>query len=143
MTQKAALKQAKREDVHFEVLNRDQIAGILGTLAQEKAFFFYEDVGRPTGDSAASLTEFCTKINTVASASLSFHLKRGDFENWIKNALGDTELANHVAKIRKTKTAWKRENALRKKLHSVLKDRVVELQDLWRHALTWPESAIA
>ena len=141
MTQKAVLKQAKREDVHFEVLNRDQIAGILGTLAQEKAFFFYEDVGRPTGDSAASLTEFCTKINTVASASLSFHLKRGDFENWIKNSLGDTELANRITKIRKTKTAWKRENTLRKKLYSALRERVVELQDLWRHVLTWPESA--
>jgi len=142
MTQKAVLKQTKREDVHFEVLNRDQIARILGELTQEKAFYFYEDVGRPTGDSASSLTDFCAKVNTVASASLSFHLKRGDFESWIKNALGDIELANQVAKIRKTKTAWKRENALRKKLYNVLRDRVVGLQDLWRHALTWPESAV-
>jgi len=143
MSQKTALKQAKREEAHFEVLNRDQIARILGTLTQEKAFFFYEDVGKPTGDSAASLTDFCTKINTVPSAALSFHLKRGDFENWIKNALGDTELANHVAKIRKTKTAWKKEATLRRKLYRVLRDRVVELQDLWRHALTWPGSVSA
>jgi alpha-amylase len=135
------LKQTKREDAHFQVLNRDQIARILGTLTQEKAFFFYVDVGKPTGDSATSLSDFCTQINAVPLASLSFHLRRGDFENWIKNALGDTELANYVAKIRKTKTAWKRENTLRKKLYSVLRERVVELQDLWRHALTWPESA--
>ncbi len=143
MTQKLTLKQAKREDVHFEVLNRDQIARILGTLAHDKAFYFYEDVGRPTGDSAISLTDFCTKINTVASQSLTFHLKRGDFEGWTKNAIGDTELANRIAKIRRTKTAWKREATLRKKLYSVIRDRVVELQDLWRHALTWPESAVA
>jgi hypothetical protein len=143
MTQKSLLKQAKREDVHFEVLDRDQIARILGTLTQDKAFYFYEDVGRPTGDSATSLPDFCTKINTVASPSLSFHLKRGDFESWIKNAIGDTELANSITKIRKTKTAWKRDATLRKKLYSVIKDRVVELQDLWRHALTWPESTVA
>jgi len=143
MTQKSALKQVKREVPHFEVLNRDQIASILGTVAQEKAFFFYEDVGKPTGDSATSLTDFCTKINTVASASLSFHLKRGDIENWLKNALGDIELANRVAKIRKTKTSWKRDATLRRKLYQVLRDRAVELQDLWRHALTWPESVVA
>ena len=143
MTQKLTLKQAKLEDVHFEVLSRDQIARILGTLSQEKAFFFYEDVGRPTGDSATSLTDFCTKINTVASASLSFHLKREDFESWIKNAIGDIELANRVAKIRKTKAAWKRDATLRRKLYRVFRDRVVELQDLWRHALTWPESVVA
>ncbi len=143
MTQKSALKQVKREVPHFEVLNRDQIASILGTVAQEKAFFFYEDVGKPTGDSATSLTDFCTKINTVASASLSFHLKRGDIENWLKNALGDIELANRVAKIRKTKTSWKRDATLRRKLYKVLRDRAVELQDVWRHALTWPESVVA
>ncbi len=142
MTQKLTLKQAKREDVHFEVLSRDQITRILGTLGQDRAFYFYEDVGRPTGDSATSVTDFCTKINTVASPSLSFHLKRGDFESWIKNAIGDTELANSIAKIRKTKTAWKREATLRKKLYSAIRDRVVELQDLLRHALTWPESAV-
>ena len=143
MTQKSTLDQTRREGFHFEVLSRDQITRILGTLTQEKAFFFYEDVGRPTGDSAASLTDLCSKINVVASSSLVFHLKRGDFENWTKNAVGDSELASHIAKIRKTRTAWKSDATLRKKLYVVVRDRVVELQDLWRHALTWPESVVA
>ena len=127
----------------FEVLSRDQITRVLGTLAQEKAFFFYEDVGRPTGDFAASLTDLCSKINVVAPASLAFHLRRGDFENWTKNAVGDSELASRIAKVRSTKTAWKNDATLRKKLHVAVRDRVVELQDLWRHALTWPESVVA
>lgn len=143
MTQKSTLDQARRESLPFEVLSRDQITRILGTLTREKAFFFYEDVGRPTGDFAASLTDLCTKINVVAPASLAFHLKRGDFENWTKNAVGDSELANRIAKIRKTKAAWKSDVTLRKKLYVVVRDRVVELQDLWRHALTWPESVVA
>ena len=127
----------------FEVLSRDQITRVLGTLAQEKAFFFYEDVGRPTGDFAASLTDLCSKINVVAPASLAFHLRRGDFENWTKNAVGDSELASRIAKVRSTKTAWKNDATLRKKLYVAVRDRVVELQDLWRHALTWPESVVA
>jgi len=127
----------------FEVLSRDQITRVLGTLAQEKAFFFYEDVGRPTGDFAASLTDLCSKINVVAPASLAFHLRRGDFENWTKNAVGDSELASRIAKVRSTKTAWKSDATLRKKLYVAVRDRVVELQDLWRHALTWPESVVA
>jgi hypothetical protein len=143
MTQKLALKQTKREDPHSEVLSRDQIAGILGTLTQERAFYFYEDVGRPTGDSAISLTDFCSKINTAAPASLSFHLKRGDFESWMKNALGDIELASRIAKLRKAQVKWKSDATLRRKLYGIARDRVVELQDLWRHALTWPESVVA
>ncbi len=143
MTQKSALKQMRREDSNLGALSRDQITRILGTLAQEKAFIFYEDVGRPTGESATSLTDFCGKVNIVASASLSFHLKRGDFENWTKNALGDVELANRMAKIRNAKAKWKRDATLRRKLHDVTRDRVVELQDLWRHALTWHEESVA
>jgi hypothetical protein len=143
MTQKSAFSQVRRESAHFEVPSRDQITRILGTLTQDKAFHFYEDVGRPTGDSATSLTDFCGKINIVTPASLSFHLKRGDFENWTKNAIGDNELSSSIAKIRKAKAKWKSETTLRKKLYSVVRDRVVELQNLWRQALTWPESAVA
>lgn len=143
MTQKLTLRQTKREEPHSEVLSRDQIAGILGTLTQERAFFFYEDVGRPTGDSATSLTDFCSKINVVAPASLSFHLKRGDFESWTKNALGDPELTSRIAKIRKAQAKWKSDATLRRRLYGVARDRVVELQDLWRHALTCPEGAAA
>lgn len=133
----------RREEPHFEVLSRDQITRILGALAQEKAFIFYENVGRPTGDSATSLTDFCNKINIVTSASLSFHLRREDFENWTKNALGDEELASRITKIRKAQAKWKKDATLRRKLHAVVRDRVAELQDLWRHALTWPESSVA
>jgi len=140
MTQKSTLSREKREDPTFEVLSRDQITRILGTIVHDKAFFFYEDIGKPAGDSATSLTELCSRINTVAPVSLAFHLKRGDFENWTRNAIGDGELANRIAKLKKAKIIWKSDVTLRKKIYTVVKDRVAELQDLWRHALTWPEA---
>ena len=31
--------------------------------------------------------------------SLDFHFKRGDFENWIRSTIGDSYLANEIAKI--------------------------------------------
>ncbi len=143
MTQKLTLSHEKREESTFEVLSRDQITRILGAVVHEKAFFFYEDIGKPSGDFATSLTDLCSKINTVPSTSLSFHLKRGDFENWTRNAIGDSELSNRITKLKKAKTTWKSEVILRKKLYAVVRDRVAELQDLWRHALTWPKGVVA
>lgn len=143
MNQKSVLSEEKRKDLKFEVLSRDLITKILGTVTHDKAFFFYEDIGKPTGDFAISLSELCSKINTVNSKSLTFHLKRGDFENWIKEILGDSELPSRIGKLKSLKTTWKSDKTMKKKLHTVVMDRVAELQDLWRHALTWPESVVA
>jgi len=142
MTQKSTLSHEKREESTFEVLSRDQITRILGAVVHEKAFFFYKDIGKPAGDFATSLTDLCSKINTVPPTSLAFHLKRGDFENWTKNALGDSELSNRITKLKKAKTTWKSDVILRKKLYAVVRDRVVELQELWRHALNRPEGVV-
>jgi len=143
MNQKLMLSEEKRRDPKFEVLSRDLITKILGTVSYEKAFFFYEDIGKPTGDFAISLSDLCSKINAVDSKSLTFHLKRGDFENWIKEVLGDSELPSRIVKLKNLKTTWKSDKTMKKKLHAVMMGRVAELQDLWRHALTWPESVVA
>jgi len=143
MTQKSLLSKETRDNLPFEVLSRDLITKILGTVPYEKAFFFYEDIGKPTGDFATSLTDLCSRINTAAPKSLTFHLKRGDFENWTKEVLGDHELADRVSKLKNLKTIWKSNKTMRQKLHTTVSNRVAELQDLWRHALTWPESVVA
>jgi hypothetical protein len=56
---------------------------VLKPVPREKAFYFYSDIGNYTGKSAASLKEFAEKIEDVDVKSLGFHLRRGDFENWI------------------------------------------------------------
>ena len=143
MTQKSVLSEEKQKNYAFEVLSRDLITRILGNVLHDKAFFFYENIGKPNGDFAISLSDLCSKINTVPPKSLTFHLKRGDFENWIKEALGDSELASRISKLKNLKTTWKSDKIMRRKLHTAVTDRVAELQHLWRHALTWPESNIA
>lgn len=143
MTQKSTLSEEKRKDSTFEDLSRDSITRILGTVLFDKAFFFYEDIGKPTGDSAVSLSDLCNKINTATPKSLAFHLRRGDFENWIQEVLGDSELASRISKLKNLKTTWKSNKTMKRKLHTAVTDRVAELQDLGRHALTRPESLVA
>ena len=76
-----------------------QIRRILRTVSPEKAFHFYEGMGKPTGEDARSLIEFRDKINVVTLQSLVFHLRRKDFENWFTVVIGDPELAEQIRKI--------------------------------------------
>lgn len=112
---------------------------MLGNVVYDKAFFFYENTGKPTGDFAMSLSDFCSKIKTVAPKCLAYHLKRGDFENWIREIIGDPELSQRIHKLRTGKIVWKSNRALKNKLHKVVKDRIDELRDQWHHALKWPQ----
>lgn len=63
-------------------------------------FHFYSGFEQPTGLSARSLKEFYEIIKRVDKKALDFHLQRGDFENWIKIALGDPILADELAKMK-------------------------------------------
>jgi len=131
MTQASVIKAENRQD-------KESIQRILGNVVYDRGFFFYEDIGKPTGDFAISLSDFCNKINTTAPKSLAFHLKRGDFENWIREIIGDIELSKRMGKLKKSKTVLRNDTTLRNKLHTTVKDRITELQDQWHHALKWP-----
>jgi predicted metal-dependent hydrolase len=69
---------------------------VLKPVPREKAFYFYSDIGNYTGKSAASLKEFAENVEAVDVKSLTFHLRRGDFESWITEVLKDEELAKQV-----------------------------------------------
>jgi hypothetical protein len=90
----------------------------------ERAFFFYTDIGKYTGKSAASLKEFAQKVKEVDEKSLRFHLQRGDLEDWISGVLKDEELAKQVKQLRAANLAG--EN-LRDQLYSVVTARLDQL----------------
>jgi hypothetical protein len=92
-------KQETRERERSTKLKQTEIQKILRTVPREKAFYFYEGIGKPTGQVATSLTEFCNKINTIPSTCLVFHLKRKDFENWIRKTIRDPQLAKKIGNI--------------------------------------------
>ena len=124
----------------MENLNKESINKILGTVVFDKAFYFYEDIGKPTGDFAVSLSDFCNKINKVDPKSLTFHLQRGDFENWVRDIIGDAELSNKMARLKAQKRALKDNSIMREKIHAAVTDRIMTLQDMWQQALKWPQT---
>jgi predicted transcriptional regulator len=65
-------------------------------------FHFYNALSQPTGASAATIREFYTQIVKAEVVSLEFHLFRGDFENWFREAVNDAFFADELAKIKKT-----------------------------------------
>jgi len=95
---------------------------ILRALNDKEAFYFYEDIGKPTGQSARSLSDFLEKIKSVKQESLLFHLQRKDFQNWFKETLGDSKLASRVEEIPPS-----HDDNLRKKICSTVKNRMKEL----------------
>jgi len=97
---------------------------ILRALNDKEAFHFYENIGKPTGQSARSLSDFLEKIKSVKMESLLFHLQRKDFQNWFKETLGDYELAKKIEKILPSNNV-----DLRKKIYSTVENRVKELSE--------------
>jgi hypothetical protein len=75
---------------------------ILRTLSGEEVFHFYTEIEENTGEFAVSLADFYEKLKTIPLKAIEFHFKRGDFERWIKETLGDEQLANGTGKIDKS-----------------------------------------
>ena len=82
---------------------REQAVQILQQVPEQKAFFFYSEVGTPTGVLARSLDEFILKLEKVDAKVLNFHFSRGDFQKWIATVLSDESLSNDVAALGKEK----------------------------------------
>jgi hypothetical protein len=122
MPPKIQNKRKSQKSGGLEVSTED--VKILRTLGNEEAFYFYEDIGKPTGESARSLSDFLEKVKSIKLESLAFHLQRKDFQNWINKILGDSKLARKIAKISPSC-----DEELRAKIHAVVEDRINELRD--------------
>lgn len=113
-------KKARKQDIE---VNANAIR-TLRTLSNEEAFYFYEDVGKPTGESARSLRDFMGKVKSAKLESLIFHLKRSDFRNWAEKTLRDSKLAERLAEIPATNS-----KSLRTKISSAVRNRIKELEE--------------
>jgi alpha-amylase len=85
-----------------KTISAESVSEILRTVPIKEAFHFFMDIGQYTGKSATSLVDFSEKLKTVPPQSIEFHSKRGDFERWIRETLGDGYLANGINRIDKS-----------------------------------------
>ena len=95
----------------------------LRTVGEKEAFYFYEAVGKPTGQNAKSLYDFLEKVKTVKTESLAFHLQRKDFQNWAEKILGDSKLSRALERVQATNNA-----DVRMLLSEIIQHRIKELK---------------
>lgn len=69
-------------------------------VPEEMGFRFYNDIDQPTDLTARTLVEFYGIVKKINLDSLEFHLYRSDFENWLKDACKDPELADEIGCIK-------------------------------------------
>jgi hypothetical protein len=112
-------RNAKRK----RVKSNAQSEKALKTVGDPEAFYFYEAVGKPTGQNAKNLNEFLEKVKTVKAESLAFHLQRKDFQNWVEKILGDAKLAREIGRISATNS-----DDVRMLVSEIVQHRIKELK---------------
>jgi len=82
------------------VKNDNEIKSPLRVVPDTKGFHFYIGIGDYCGVSVHSLEEFADALQYVCSEAVVFHFERGDFQNWIREVIGDSELAQLIDDIK-------------------------------------------
>jgi hypothetical protein len=97
---------------------------ILRSVSLEQGFRFSTEKGS-TGITATSLSDFAAKLETVDVISVFFHYPRGDFQKWINDILGDTDLADRMCFVQIGLSGEK----LREQLLRIIQKRIAELKE--------------
>jgi len=105
-------------------IDSESASKILRKVSMQESFFFFTDIDQYTGEFAQSLEDFYNKMSSVVLKSLDFHFKRGDFERWIGEMLGDAYLADRIHRIKKSVQGEK----LRTTLKGMVKRRLNQLE---------------
>jgi alpha-amylase len=91
----------------------------------DNGFHFFTSIGQYTGETAVSLVTFEKDIEVVPIESIDFHFNRADFQKWISDTIGDTELATAIDQIKKELAG----EPLRRRLLNVINARINELKN--------------
>ncbi len=100
---------------------------MLRRLPAGKGFTFFNEFDQPTEISVHNLEEFYSALEAVGLKSIRFHIKRGDFEGWLRHVVGDEKLADEIAHI-SSKSLSGRE--LRKRILGIVEARIMELKEM-------------
>jgi len=118
-----------------ETLTQRGGSKILSTVPPENAFYFCTAEGAYTNISANSLQDFAEKLSELDEKSILFHYPRGDFQAWIRDTLGDKELANKLCFIQQGISG----RLLRNQLLEMVKTRIEELKEKFPSTICNPE----
>jgi hypothetical protein len=121
-----AISEKGKEALSQPEITKDKAEAVLAYAPHDKAFHFYLNMGQPLNLHAHGLRDFANKVERVDLESVSFHMNRGDFEEWFKG-LGDEELAKKVAELKEKNVVGE---DLRSQLHEIVEQRYIALAKL-------------
>jgi hypothetical protein len=107
-----------------QTIEKQKNLNLLKTMPFENGFHFFTEHGKYTGITATSTVEFAEKLQIIPIQSVMFHFQRQDFQKWLKNTVGDEELAKRIDQIK----AWSSDENLRKELFKTVHARIAEFQ---------------
>lgn len=99
---------------------------VLRQLSVAKGFTFFHGFARRSQRAVRSLNEFHSALRTVDLESIRFHMERGDFERWIRQVVGDDQLAGMMAKLSDGRLIGEK---LRRRILGVVERRIRRLQE--------------
>jgi len=117
---------SKTNDVKKKTLEKVTVSRIMRAITRHEGFHFFKEQGDSTGKIATSLVDFAKKLEALDVRSVNFHFKRRDFEKWIRNIIGDTEVSTNISRIREDSHGEK----LRNELLQIVRGRLEELTNL-------------
>jgi len=69
---------------------------LLRTVPHDEGFHFFTDLGKYTGLTATNTVEFAEQLQKIPIQSVIFHFERHDFQTWLREIIGDEELAEKI-----------------------------------------------
>ncbi|MCD6301827.1 MAG: glycoside hydrolase family 57 protein [Staphylothermus sp.] len=88
-------------------------------LPKDKAFYFMKPTGEYTGYVAHSLSEFKDLLEKIPEDSFLYHLRRKDFQAWLRSIYGLDDVANELDNLSGLSESI---GELRKRILKLLKD---------------------
>jgi hypothetical protein len=99
----------------------------LAVVPRAQGFHFYKAIGCCIGVTCCSLEELADALQKVCSEAVIFHFERGDFQNWVRDVIGDAELAQSIDAIKMCSRKLS-EEACRKELVERINVRILQLE---------------
>jgi hypothetical protein len=105
-------------------MSAEKAQKILTPVPYEQGFRFFMPDGHYSSETALSLCTFLRDLGRIDMISIRFHFERGDFQKWLRNTIGDEELAQRIENLDKKVP----EETLRQQLTDIVQKRISELQ---------------
>jgi hypothetical protein len=115
---------SKKPQEKKPVIDRATANKLTRSVPKNEGLALYKAPGEFTGKICTSLKDLGEKLGTVDIRAVNHHFKRREFEKWIRNIIGDEELARRFGKINRDLHGEK----LRSQMINTIKTRLDELK---------------